>query len=139
MRFQSRLARYYFEKYILEVAIATLEKGGTASRLDTYQFLPPVDAWEFPKYPGKTVIFPLEVDLVEELRNFISANESLLRESNCWLGTWINSHTQHFYFDITTSCNDIDEARKTALEIGEREGRKIVALYNSKRNKTVYL
>lgn len=139
MRFQSRLARYYFEKYILEVAIATLEKGGTASKLDTYQFLPPVDAWEFPKYPGKTAILPPETDLVEELRNFISVNETLLKESDCWLGTWINSQTKHFYFDITTSRNDLDEARKTALEIGEREGRKIVALYNSKQDKTVYL
>ena len=40
MQFQSRLARYYFEKYILEVAIATLENGGVATNPAIYQFLP---------------------------------------------------------------------------------------------------
>lgn len=139
MQFQSQLARYHFEKYVLEVAIATLEKGGSVSKLDTYQFLPPVDDWKFPKYPGKTAILLPGVDLVDELKKFISANEPFLRESGCWLGTWINPQTQHFYFDITTSHCDFDEARKMALEISARDGRKIVALYNSERNQTVYL
>ena len=139
MQFQSQLARYYFEKYVLEVAITTLEHGVAASKLDTYQFLQPVDTWGFPKYPGKTAILPPEVDLVDELKNFISAHESLLRETDCWLGTWINPQTQHYYLDITTSHHDLNEARRMALEIGDREGRRIVALYNSKRNETIYL
>ena len=139
MQFQSRLARYYFEKYVLEVVIATLEQGGTASKLDTYQFLWPVDAWGFPKYPSKTAILPPSVDLVDELKYFISVNESLLREPECWLGTWINPQTQYFYLDITISCNELDEAKRKALEISKREGRRIVALYNSKRNETIYL
>lgn len=123
----------------MEVAIATLEKGGTVSKLDTYQLLPPVDDWKFPKYPSKTAILSSEVDLVDELKNFILANEPFLRESDCWLGTWINPQTQHFYFDITTSHYDFDEAKKMALEISDREGRKIVAIYNSERNEIVYL
>ncbi len=139
MRFQSQLARYYFEKYVLEVAIATMELGLAASKLDTYQFLLPIDAWGFPKYPSKTAILPPEVDLVDELKNFISTNEPLLRKPDCWLGTWINPRTQHFYLDITTSCNDLNEAKRIALEISDQEGRKIVALYNSKRNETFYL
>ena len=139
MQFQSRLARYYFEKYILEVAIATLENGGVASNPAIYQFLPTMDTWSFPKYPERTAILPPEVDLADELKSFIAANEPLLREPDCWLGTWINPRTHHFYLDISTSCDDLDEARKTALELSERAGRKIVALYNSKRKETVYL
>jgi hypothetical protein len=139
MEFQSQLAQYYFEKYVLEVAIATLEQGVAASKLDTYQFLPPVDAWGFPKYPSKTAILSPAVDLVGELKNFIAANETFLREVDSWLGTWINPRTQHFYLDITTSHHDLNEAKKMALEIGNREGRSIVALYNSKRNETIYL
>jgi hypothetical protein len=139
MQFQSRLARTHFEKYVLEVAIATLDNGGVASRLDTYEFLPPVDAWSFPKYPARTAILPPDVDLVDALKTFISANEGFLREPDCWLGTWINPRTHYFYLDIATGCADLDEARSMALEISEREGRKIVALYNSERKETVYL
>jgi len=139
MQFHSQLARYRFEKYVLEVAIATLENGGAVSRVDTFQFLPPADDWKFPKYPGKTAILPPEVDLVNELKVFILANETFLREADCWLGTWINPQTHHFYLDITTSQNDFDEARKMALELSARQGRKIVALYNSERNETFYL
>jgi hypothetical protein len=139
MQFQSQLAGDPFEKYVLEVANATLENGGAVSKLETYQLLPPADDWKFPKYPNRTVILPPEVDLVEELKKFILANEPFLREPNCWLGTWINPHTHCFYLDITMSVLDFDEARKIALEIGHREGRKIVALYNSERNEIVYL
>jgi hypothetical protein len=67
------------------------------------------------------------------------ANEPLLGETDCWLGTWINPQTQHCYLDITTSHPDLNEARRIALEISDREGRRIVALYNSKQNKTIYL
>jgi hypothetical protein len=139
MQFQTQLARYRFEKYILEVAIATLEQGGVASRPDTYQFLPPTDSWSFPKYPGRTAILPPDVDLVAELKAFIAANEPLLLEPDCWLGTWINPQTNHFYLDVVTACADLGEARRIALEVSARDGRKIVALYNSKRNETIYL
>ena len=139
MQYQSKLARYRFEKFVLEVAIITLENGGTVSKLDTYQLLPPADDWKFPKYPNKTAILSPEADLVDELKKFILANESLLREPGCWLGTWINPQTHYFYLDIATSVSDFDEAKKIALEIGNREGRKIVALYNSERNEIVYL
>ena len=139
MLFQSQLARYRFEKYVLEVVIATLEQGGVASRPDTYQFLLPADSWSFPKYPGRTVILPPHVDLVSELKAFIAANEPFLTEPDCWLGTWINPHTDHFYLDVATACADLDEARRIALEVSAREGREIVALYNAKRKETVYL
>ena len=139
MQFQSQLARYHFDKYVLEVAIATLEQGGVASRPDTYQFLPSTDTWSFPKYPGRTVILPPHVDLVAELKTFIVANETFFLEPDCWLGTWIDPQTDHFYLDVATACADLDEARRIALEVRARAGRKIVALYNSKRKETVYL
>ena len=139
MHFDTPLEKCYFEQYVLNVAIATLEKGIATSKLDTYQFLRPVDAWGFPKYPGKTAILPPNADLVKSLTEFIYANETYLREPDSWLGTWINPRTQYCYLDITTSCADLEEARKAAITIGEREGRKIIALYNSKWEQTVYL
>ena len=51
MQFRSQLARDRFEKYVLEVVSATLEKGGTVSNVDTCQLLAPTDDWKFPKYP----------------------------------------------------------------------------------------
>jgi hypothetical protein len=139
MRFRSELAKEEFDNYVLAVARATLKNGGTASRLDGYQLCAPTDAWEFPKYPDRTVILPPEADLVEELKKFISENESFLQEPDCWLGTWINPQTGCFYLDITTRCNDLDEARKMALEFSARAGRRIVALYHSGRKETMYL
>jgi hypothetical protein len=139
MRRPSHLIDYTFEIYIQNVARATFEHGGTASKLQGYELLPLMDAWQFPKYPSKTVILPPETDLVEALKSFISTNETFLREPECWLGTWINPRTLCFYLDITTSCKDLDEARRLALEISAREGRRIVAIYNSRRKEIVYL
>jgi hypothetical protein len=133
------LDAYYFERYILDVAIATLEKGISASKVDTYQFLSPVDAWGFPKYPGRTAILPPDVDLVTELKAFIQANRRYLLEADSWLGTWIHPASRYYYLDVTMSCEGLEEARKKAMERGERGGRKIIALYNSLREETVYL
>jgi hypothetical protein len=127
------------ENYLQEIAAATLADGGVAFKLDTCQFLPPMDIWAFPKYPSRTVILPSDVNLVEALQDFVLANEPFFREPDCWLGTWIHPQTREFYLDITTSCTDLDNARKMAFEVSRREGRKIVAIFNSKRKLTVYL
>lgn len=139
MQVTKQLPNYYFNRFLLEVAIATLEKGGAAARLDTYSLLPPLDVWSFPKYPARTSILPAEIDLVGALRDFVRANESYLREPDCWLGTWINPQNHCFYLDIVTSRPTLAEARQAALEASQREGRAIVAIYNSMRNETVYL
>ena len=47
--------------------------------------------------------------------------------------------TGHFYLDVATACDDLDQARSMALEASAGEGRQIVALYNAKRRETVYL
>lgn len=115
MQAKTLLEEYYFEKYLLEVAIATLEKGMSASKLSTYQFLAPVDAWGFPKYPGKTAILPPESDLLRELRAFISLNRPFLLEADSWLGTWIHPVSCYYYLDVTTSRVELDEARREAI------------------------
>jgi hypothetical protein len=133
------LEQYRFEKYLLEVAIATLKEGGSASRLTDYSFLPPMDAWGFPKYPGKTLILPAHADLIAGLKTFIQANRAYLIEEDSCLGTWIHPTTGAYYLDITTSCETLEEARQKAIERGKVEGRAIIALYNSLREETVYL
>jgi hypothetical protein len=128
-----------WDDHVERIASATIRNGGAAFRLDTCQFLPPMDIWSFPKYPARTVILPQNVDLTRALEGFIATNEVFLRESDCWLGTWVHPSTHDFYFDIATGSRDLEEARKIALEISQRDGRKIVAIYNSLQKKTVYL
>ena len=128
-----------WEEYLHEIAAATLKKGGTAFKLDRCQFLPPMDIWSFPKYPGRTRILPQTIELVDALRDFITANEKLLKESDCWLGTWINPITHEFYLDIATGQQDLEAAKREALEASQRDGRRIVAIYNSQQQKTIYL
>src|SRR6266487_1160454 len=123
----------YFEDYIPKIATATLVDGGVAFKLDTCKFLPLMDVWAFPKYPSRTAILPPAINLIEALQDFILANEQFLREPDCWLGTWIHPQTRQFYLDVTTSCKNLHDAKKMALEASRREGRKIVAIYNSKR------
>ncbi len=77
--------------------------------------------------------------MITELRAFIHLNRIYLLEAGSWLGTWIHPSSRYYYLDITMSCENLEEARKKALEVSEEEGRKIVALYNSKREQTVYL
>ncbi len=123
----------------MRVAAETLKNGGSASRLNEKDFLPPKDVWSFPKYPARTMILPSTVDLAAELRKFVIQNETLLNETDCWLGTWINPRTKEFYLDIATGIVDLNEAVRAAKRISLEDGRKIVAIFNSKRNETVYL
>ena len=127
------------EEYILRVAAETIKNGGSASRLNEKDFLPARDVWSFPKYPARTVILPSTVDLAFALHEFITRNEIFLNEADCWLGTWINPRTKEYYLDIATGIVDLNEARKAATRISHQDGRKIVAIFNSKRNETVYL
>jgi len=136
---ETLLDRYYFEKYVLEVCIATLERGGVTSKIDTYQFFSAVEAWGIPKYPDRTVILPPGASLTQEVSAFIHANEACLKESNCWLGTWIDPDTGNCYLDITTIYTCLEDARREAISLSENSRRKIVALYDFKNEQTVYL
>lgn len=128
-----------FKEYIARLVSLTLKDGGSASKPDVGFFLPPRDLWSFPKYPSKTAILPPTVDLALELQRFITVNEVFLNEEDCWLGTWINPQTGDYYFDVATGCENLSEAQEMAHKAGVREGRRVVALFNSKRNETVYL
>lgn len=139
MKFESFLERYYFEKYLLDVCIATIEQGGVTSKLDTYQFLSPIDAWAIPKYPDKTVILSSSADLQQEIAAFILKNEVCLRYPDCWLGTWIEPVTRHCYLDIATLYFCLDDAVQEAQALSSRGQRKIVALYDFKRGQAIYL
>jgi hypothetical protein len=128
-----------FEDYILLVVSTTMEAGGTASKPKTRAFLPARDIWSFPKYPARTVILPATANLATELKSFITTNETFLNEKDCWLGTWINPTSGEYYLDVATGCKTLSEAKEMCTKAGIREGRKVVALYNSKRNETIYL
>ena len=139
LEFETPLEQYYFERYVLEVCIVTLERGGTTSRPDTYQFLSSVEAWGLPKYPDRTVILPPDANLPQEVTEFIHSNANYFREANCWLGTWIDPQTSNCYLDITGIYTRLEEARREAIARGRRAQRSIVALYDFKRGQTVYL
>lgn len=135
VQFQTWLERYAFQKFILEISIATLEKGGVTSNLHTYQFLAPIDAWGLPKYPERTLILPPNANIAEGLHQFIEANYSDLYAP----GTWINPLTQCCHLDITEIFPSLAEARCEALKRAMPGCRSIVALYNFKHDQTVYL
>ena len=129
----------FLERYIRRIARDTVLNGGVAFDLTSYAFLPPEDRWDFPKYPSKTLILPPETDLAAALSDFIRTNEPFLREPDRWLGTWIHPQTHEFYLDIATGCQDVEEAKKIAMQVSQRDGRQVVAIHNSKRKETIYL
>lgn len=139
VQFETPLEKYYFEKYVLEVWIVTIERGGTTSKLATHQFLSSIDSWAISKYPARTVILPPGANLLQEITAFIHSNESYLKEPDCWLGTWINPCTGNCYLDITTIYSCLEEAKSEASALSQEVQRKIVALYNFKLEKTIYL
>jgi hypothetical protein len=139
IQISTRLQQYYFEKYLLEVSIATLERGGVTTSVDTYEFLAAIDAWGFPKYPEKTIILPPGTHIVESLRQFILRNTQELHEPGSWLGTWIDPLNHCCYLDITALAPCLETAKAEASKYGQRGSRKIVALYNFKQQQTVYL
>ncbi|GCE27271.1 hypothetical protein KDA_27550 [Dictyobacter alpinus] len=139
MKFESLLERYHFEKYILEICIATMEQGGVTSKLDTHQFLSLIDAWAIPKYPDKTVILPPHADLHDALLSFVARNEKYLRYADCWLGTWIEPETHNCYLDVVSLCFCLDDAVQKAQALSLSAQRKIVAVYDFKRGEAIYL
>jgi hypothetical protein len=139
MQFATPLERYYFEKYVLEVCIATLERGGATSKLNTYEFVSPIDAWGIAKYPGKTAILPPEANLPQEITAFIHTNKGYLQQPDCWFGTWIDPCTGNCYLDITAIYPCLEEARREAVALSQNAQRRIVALYNFKYGQTHYL
>lgn len=139
MLIRSFVENSYFEQFILDVCIATLEDGGVTSNVHTSQFLAPVDAWGLPRYPAKTRILPPGADLSSGLRDFIWANVDDLRAPCSWLGTWINPSTCCCHLDITEIYPTFEEAHAQALHHNASGSRAIIAVYNFKQKRTVYV
>ncbi len=139
MQSEAILEQYYLEKFILEVSIATLEQGGVTSNLETYQFLAPIDAWGLPRYPERTRVVPPGTDLSRALRRFIQANIDHLRAPGSWLGTWMNPFTHCCHLDITEIYPTFEEAHARASLHNATCSHMIVAMYNFKHDRTVYL
>lgn len=133
------LERYYLEKFMLEVSIATLELGGVTCNLSTHQFLVPIDAWGLPRYPEKTLILQPDADIFAGLCSFIAHNSYALSAADSWLGTWINPRTRCCHIDITEICSNFEEAYTQAFRRNASSSRAIVAIYNFKHKRTVYL
>ena len=133
------LKNCYFERYLLDVCIATMERGGVTSNINTYQFFPSTEAWGVPKYPDRTVILYPGTNLPRAIAVFIGANGNLLREPDCWLGTWIDPATGNCYLDITAIHLCLEEALREAIVLNQSAQRKIVALYDFKREQSIYL
>jgi len=64
---------------------------------------------------------------------------SSLRESNCWLGTWINPDTGDCYLDMTALYFCLEDAKREAIALSKRAQRKIVALYDFQHGRSLYL
>lgn len=128
------LEHYRFEKYVLDLCIATVERGGVTSNVRTRQLHPAIDAWSVPKYPEKTLILPPGTNLLPGITTFIQKNRAALYLPDSWLGTWINPFTRCCHLDITEIYVDLDEARNQALQ-----RKQVLALYNFKHNQTIYL
>lgn len=129
----------YLEKFIHQVAMATLEHGGVTSNLSTYQFIAPIDAWGLPRYPEKTLVLSPDADIAAGLRHFIAENIDSLHAPDSWLGTWVNPFNRCCHLDIVEICATFEEARIQALQRSAASPRAILAIYNFKRRQTVFL
>ncbi|WP_216323777.1 hypothetical protein [Deinococcus aestuarii] len=104
----------------------------------------PVDPgarWLYPRHPGQTVILAASADWAAHLRSFMEAHRPLLeQEPPEWLafGAWIHPGGD-LYLDIVTGRFDEEEVRREALRAGEREGRRVVALFQSSSGRTMPL
>lgn len=133
------LKSYYFERYVLDVCIATMERGGVTSKINTYQFFSSTEGWGVPRYPDRTVILYPGTDLPNAIAAFIHENRTSLREPDCWLGTWIDPDTGNCYLDITAIHWCLEEALREAIVLSQSAQRKIVALYDFKNEQPIYL
>ncbi|WP_102126105.1 hypothetical protein [Deinococcus planocerae] len=97
--------------------------------------------WLYPRHPGQTVIVRASVDWEAPLRHFVETHRSLLGQNSPeWraFGAWIHPEGD-LYLDTVTGRFDREEARREALRVGEREGRRVVALFQFSSERTVPL
>ena len=132
-------ARYALRRHLQQIITATYKQGGATARLEPAEMLGPVDIWMFPKHPGKTVIVPPGRALLPAIQTFVQLHRAALCEQDAWLGTWVSPITGYWHIDITMGCCDFNQAQQQAFAYSVRDGRAIVALYNMRQRRTVYL
>ncbi len=123
---------------INQIIRQTIKNGGATYDVFRMQFVEVDDYWYFPKHPSKTKIVNIDV-LEEEIRNFIKDNASFWKEDLVFLGTWVNPNSKKCYLDITTKVVDKDTAKAMSRQVSEKEGRKIVTIYNPKLSRAEYV
>lgn len=96
------------------------------------------DEWYFPALPDETAIVQPE-QLERTFEDFAAKHKDKLLEDNMYLGVWLNPESNEYYFDINTAVADAREAIELAKQINTSSKRQILALYNPKRDRTVYL
>lgn len=126
-------------KFLTTLLRKTFQFGGVTFKFSDKIFIDKIDTWIFPKYPSKTLIIPIKKISVNVLKFFIFKNYKQLCENNCYFGTWLNLKNNCVYLDINTSFVNKNLAIKIAKKISNTEKRNIVAIYNPKKNSTIYL
>jgi len=113
--------------------------GGVSVDIKTRKIIPRQDCWMFPKYPSKTQILSHSTILRTTIIEFINTNRKRLLEPDCFLGIWLNPKSKEYYFDITTTERNEDDAIHRAKKVSELDGRNIVAIYNPLKERTIFL
>ena len=131
--------RYGLHRYIRKLVTLTYQQGGITANVMPQEILGAVDIWMFPKYPAQTVIVPPGPALAPALLSFVQLHWAALCECDTWLGTWVNPETNYWHIDITAGCWTLEEAQQQAFACGARDNRPIMAIYNIRQHRTVYL
>lgn len=101
----------------------------------------PGDLWLFPRHPGRTLILKPSADWEAALTEFVRQHRPHLERSRTeWLafGAWIHPDGS-LYLDIVTGRLCQAEAVREARRAGEREGRRVAAIYQATTGQTFML
>ncbi|WP_432949452.1 hypothetical protein ACQPXM_16470 [Kribbella sp. CA-253562] len=126
------------EEMVERIVARTQEHGGATFSLVASAFAELESYWYFPKYPSRTrIVDPSR--LRSELLEFIQQNHEVCRESDVWIGTWLNPRSGRCYLDITMRMRDQDEAIARARLVSVAEARNVVTIYNPYLDRTEYV
>jgi hypothetical protein len=118
------------------VAAATRRNGGATVDAGTGALRAPDDRWYFPRYPDLTAIVP-PAGLEGALGAFVEHHRGRLASEGLLLGTWIRPATGHCYLDLITSAAGSAEALVLARRFSRLHGRRILAVCNPLRGRTL--
>lgn len=94
------------------------------------------DRWYFPLLPDATEVV-LADDLHYRLDEFMLCHQKRLKETNVYLGVWLNPENDSYYLDINTAERSKPKAIQRAKSINSTSKRQILAMYNPQRDETI--